>query len=64
MLIPFFGPQLQDVHKNLNLHDRDTIMSHLESELLCFGMSHQIVHNLQHVQLYESFKIWYFLNHV
>ena len=34
------------------------------TELLCFGMSNQMVHSLQHVCLNEGFKISYFLYHM
>ena len=35
--------------QKLELHDRDTIIPHIKSELLCFGMSHQMVYSLQHI---------------
>ena len=50
--------------QKLELHCGDTVIPHVEAELLCFRMSHQTVHFFQHVWLHESSEIWYFLNHV
>ena len=50
--------------QKLELHGADTIIPHIEAELLCFCMFHQTVHFLQHIWLDEGLEIWYILNHV
>jgi hypothetical protein len=50
--------------QKLELHDHDTIIFHIDTKMLYFGMSHQTIHSFQHVWLDEGLEIWHFLNHV
>ena len=59
-----FRTPIRKCAQKLELHGGNTIIHHIEAQLLCFCMSHQTVHSLQHVCLDEGLEIWYFFNHV
>ena len=42
----------------------DTIIPHIEVEVLSFGVTNHVVHPLQHVWLDEGLEIWHSFDHV
>ena len=53
----FVQAPIRECAQMFELYGGNTIISHIEAELLCFHVSHQMVPSLQHIWLDEGLQI-------